>query len=82
MAKSKQVWGKRSQQFLAELQNQTVVVATVNETRLRGTLVGVDVYDLIIRQSSGLELLLPKGNVVYVHGVDLTGTNARSTRKE
>ncbi len=82
MAKSKQVWGKRSQQFLAELQNQTVVVATVNETRLRGTLVGVDVYDLIIRQSSGLELLLPKGNVIYVHGVDSTGTNARSTRKE
>jgi hypothetical protein len=82
MAQSKQVWGKRSQQFFAELQNQTVVVATVRGKLLRGTLIGVDVYDLIIRQSSGLELLLPKGNVIYVHGVDSTSPNARSAMKE
>mgnify|MGYP006289988555 CR=1 FL=1 len=32
-----------------------------------GTLIGVDVYDIIVRQENGLEILFPKGNVVYVH---------------
>ena len=62
-----QVWGTRSVEFFAGLEEQPVTVATVGGKRLKGTLIGVDVYDLIIRQASGLELLLPKGNVVYVH---------------
>jgi len=60
------VWGKKAAQFYAELQGQQVVVLTSGE-RYAGTLVGVDVYDIIIRQSNGLEMLLSKGNVVYVH---------------
>jgi hypothetical protein len=33
----------------------------------KGVLVGVDQYDVIIRQETGLELLFSKGNVVYIH---------------
>jgi len=61
------VWGKKSAQFYAELRNQQVVVLTTSGERYAGTLIGVDVYDIIIRQSNGLEMLLSKGNVVYVH---------------
>jgi hypothetical protein len=65
--KPAQVWGRRSAAFYADLEGETVTVAVVTGKCFRGTLVGVDTYDLIIRQGSGLELLLPKGNVVYVH---------------
>lgn len=61
------VWGRKAAQFYAELRNQQVVVLTTSGERYAGTLVGVDVYDIIIRQSNGLEMLLSKGNVVYVH---------------
>lgn len=61
------VWGKKSAQFYAELRNQPVIVLTTSGERYAGTLVGVDVYDITIRQSNGLEMLLSKGNVVYMH---------------
>jgi len=62
-----QVWGKRSAEFYTELQNQQVLVAIISGKVIKGELIGVDVYDLIIRQEAGLELLIPKGNVIYVH---------------
>ncbi len=65
--KPQQVWGKRSHEFLAELEGKIVSIAVTTGKIFRGQLIGVDVYDLIIRQESGLELLIPKGNVVYIH---------------
>ncbi|MBN1877876.1 MAG: hypothetical protein JXA33_26885 [Anaerolineae bacterium] len=65
--KPQQVWGKRSSEFFAELENQPVLVAVNTGKVFKGTLVGVDVYDVIIRQDSGLELLIPKGNITYIH---------------
>lgn len=61
------VWGRRAAAFYADLEGKDVTVAVVTGQRFRGTLIGVDTFDLLIRQHSGLELLLPKGNVVYVH---------------
>jgi small nuclear ribonucleoprotein (snRNP)-like protein len=52
---------------LEELKDQPVWVATVTGKQYAGTLIGVDVYDIIIRQAKGLEILFPKGNIVYVH---------------
>ena len=66
-AKPAQVWGKRAAEFYTALENQLVQVAVSNGKVFKGTLIGVDVYDIIIRQPSGLELLIAKGNVVYVH---------------
>jgi hypothetical protein len=65
--KPAQVWGKRAAEFYTELENQLVQVAVANGKIFKGTLIGVDVYDIIIRQPSGLELLIAKGNLVYVH---------------
>ena len=62
-----QVWGKRAAEFYTALENQLVQVAVSTGKTFRGTLIGVDVYDIIIQQESGLELLIAKGNVVYVH---------------
>lgn len=68
-SKPKQVWGKRSAAFYAELENEEVLVAVSNDKVFKGQLIGVDVYDIIIQQPSGLELLIPKGNIVYIHRV-------------
>jgi hypothetical protein len=62
-----QVWGKRAAAFYNKLENQLVQVAVTNGKIFKGTLIGVDVYDIIIQQESGLELLIAKGNIVYVH---------------
>lgn len=61
------VFGRRSYQFFEDLKDQPVRVATVTGKQYNGTLIGVDIYDIIIQQENGLELLFPKGNVVYVH---------------
>jgi small nuclear ribonucleoprotein (snRNP)-like protein len=65
--KPPQVWGKRSAAFYAELQNERILVVVANGKAFKGHLIGVDVYDIVIRQESGLELLIPKGSIVYVH---------------
>ena len=64
-----QVWGKRAAIFYAEQEGQMVQVAVSTGKIFNGTLIGVDVYDIVIRQQSGLELLIPKGNIVYIHRV-------------
>jgi len=69
--KAKQVWGKRSHEFYTDLENAPVIVAVSSGKVFKGELIGVDVYDLLIRQDSGLELLIPKGNVIYVHRVNV-----------
>ncbi len=68
-SKASQVWGKRAADFFSELENQTILIAVSSGKIFKGELIGVDVYDLIIRQDSGLELLLPKGNIVYIHRI-------------
>ncbi|HNT76158.1 MAG TPA: hypothetical protein PKH77_14175 [Anaerolineae bacterium] len=68
-SKASPVWGKRAADFFSELEHQTILIAVSNGKIFKGELIGVDVYDLIIRQDSGLELLLPKGNIVYIHRV-------------
>lgn len=65
--KSQQVWGRRSAEFYATLQEKAVTVQVATGQRFTGILVGVDTYELILRQAGGMELLVYKGNVVYVH---------------
>lgn len=61
------LFGKKAPQFYAELRDGPVLVAVNNGKVFKGTLVGVDVYDIVIRQDTGLELLIGKGQIVYVH---------------
>jgi len=37
----------------------------------KGKLTGLGVYQFVITQSNGLELVFGKGAVVYVHGVEV-----------
>ncbi len=67
--KASQVFGKRSADFFGELLEQPILVAVNSGKVFKGDLVGVDVYDIILRQESGLELLIPKGNIIYIHRV-------------
>jgi sRNA-binding regulator protein Hfq len=69
-SKPAQVWGRRAAEFYEELEDELVLIAVRNGKMFKGHLVGVDVYDVIIRQESGLELLIPKGAIIYVHRVE------------
>lgn len=62
-----QRWGKLAADFYAGLQEQPVIVAVVGGQKFKGTLIGVDIYDILMRQETGLELLIGKGQIVYVH---------------
>lgn len=67
MFTNKDQLGIKAAEFYAALFNQPVQVSVVTGKVFQGVLVGVDQYDIILRQESGLQLLLAKGNVVYVH---------------
>ena len=60
-------WGMASAEFYYQLENQHVTIALTTGKALKGRLIGVDTYDIIIRQSSGLEVLIIKGAIAYVH---------------
>ncbi len=60
-------YGVLSADFYARHVGQSVNVATTTGKIFKGVLIGVDQYDIIIRQETGLELLFSKGNVVYIH---------------
>ena len=64
--KIRERWGRRSAQFYHDLRDKEVSVAVTTGKIYRGVLIGVDAYNLIIRQASGLELLIHKGAVVYI----------------
>ena len=61
-----ETWGLQPQAFLARLEEKPVTVALVNGMKYAGRLVGVGKYDLLVRQSSGLVLLIPKHAVIYL----------------
>lgn len=65
--KAKTVWGQRQAQYLADLQDQQVTIVFQDGKALQGALVGVDQFFLFIRQTSGLEVMVSKGAVKYLH---------------
>jgi sRNA-binding regulator protein Hfq len=62
-------WGKEPYEFIHELQGKHVLVSLVNGKAFKGALVGADPYNLVLRQDNGLELMINKGNLIYVHAV-------------
>jgi hypothetical protein len=60
-------WGKEPLDFIHEMQDKKVFISTVDGRAFKGTLVGANPYALVIRQKSGLEMMVNKGNIVYVH---------------
>lgn len=68
--KPKRNWGQGQAAYLADLQDKPVTIVFVDGKALKGTLTGVDTYELFIRQESGLTVMVFKGTVKYLHGAE------------
>jgi hypothetical protein len=60
-------WGKTPAEFIHDLEGRFVLVALANGKSFKGTLVGADPYSFVLKQGSGLEMLINKGNLLYMH---------------
>ena len=60
-------WGVSAAEFYAGLRGKSVQVITLDGKVYTGALVGVDTYDLVIKQPNGLAILIAK------HAVKLIG---------
>jgi hypothetical protein len=67
-AKSSAYWGMRTQDFYRALANKSIKITALDGKLYSGTLIGVDQYDLVIRQVNGLTILFPKHAIKYLHG--------------
>ncbi len=63
--KLEQVMGKRSAEFYTEYLNQVVNIMGVSGQIFKGALLGVEQYDLLLRQESRLELRCNKGITIH-----------------
>ena len=65
--KSKRNWGQSQAAYLAALEGKQVTVVMADGKALKGELTGVDTYEIFLRQSNGLELMISKGAIKYLH---------------
>ena len=59
-------WGQSQAAYLAALRGQPVQAVFLDGKAVKGTLTGVDTYDLFVTQSSGLELMVAKAALKYL----------------
>jgi sRNA-binding regulator protein Hfq len=65
--KPKRNWGQSQARYLAALEGKQVAVVFADGKALKGELVGVDTYEIFIKQANGLEVMVSKGAIKYVH---------------
>ena len=65
--KPKRNWGQNQAEYLAALEGKQVTVVLADGKALKGELTGVDTYELFIKQSKGLEVMISKGAIKYLH---------------
>jgi hypothetical protein len=65
--KASGAWGITGPQFIHGLKDKRVTVAVSTGKFFGGVLIGADPYNLILRQDGGLDMLVGKGSVVYLH---------------
>jgi len=65
--KPKNNWGQNQAAYLAALQGRQVTVVFLDGKALKGELTGVDTYELFVRQANGLEIMISKGAIKYLH---------------
>ena len=63
-------WGRQPDAALYDLRGKLVAVKCTDNKLYKGFLVGLGVYQLVIVQTGGLELIINKGNVIYVHSAE------------
>lgn len=60
-------WGISAAEFYADLRNKNVQIITTDSKLYKGTLIGVDVYDVTIKQDSGLVMLIAKHAIKTIY---------------
>lgn len=60
-------WGVSAHEFYRTLADKPVKITALDGKLYAGTLIGVDQYDIVIRQANGLIILFPKHSVKYLH---------------
>ena len=65
--KPKRNWGQSQAGYLSALEGKQVTAVFADGKAMKGELTGVDTYELYIRQSNGLEVMINKGAVKYLH---------------
>jgi hypothetical protein len=59
-AKPTFVWGVTAREYFDTVQNKPVRVTTVDSKVYSATLVGVDLYDIVLKHEDGTLILMPK----------------------
>lgn len=65
--KPKAVWGQSQAAYLANLKGQQVTIVFPDGKAIKGALTGVGTFEIFVTQSSGLELMIHKGAIKYLH---------------
>ena len=65
--KPKRNWGQSQARYLAALGGKQVTVVFTDGKALKGELTGVDTYEIFIKQANGLEVMVSKGDIKYLH---------------
>jgi sRNA-binding regulator protein Hfq len=65
--KPKRNWGQSQASYLAALEGKQVTVVMADGKAMKGELTGVDTYEVFLRQSNGLEVMINKGAIKYLH---------------
>jgi sRNA-binding regulator protein Hfq len=60
-------WGRSQAEYLAALNGKQIAIVFGDGKAMKGELVGVDTYELFIRQTHGLEVMISKGAIKYLH---------------
>ena len=65
--KPKRNWGQNQAEYLAAMEGKQVTVVFADGKALKGELTGVDTYEIFIKQPNGLEVMISKGAIKYLH---------------
>ena len=67
--KVKRNWGQSQARYLAALEGKWVKVAFLDGKTFKGVLTGVDTYEIFVKPARGLEVLISKGALKYLHPI-------------
>lgn len=60
------MWGMTTAEFYAGLRDKPVQIVTMDGKLYKGLLVGVDQYDLLLKQTGGVTILIAKHSIKLV----------------
>jgi len=65
--KPRRNWGQSQAEYLAALEGKQVTMVFMDGKAMKGELTGVDTYEIYVRQPNGLEVMISKGAIKYLH---------------